>query len=206
VILFVWDGMRPDSISDSETPHLAALAKRGTYFADNHSSYPTFTMMNAAAFATGAFSGKSGFYGNTVYRPGAPARASGGDEVDLNEPVFTEDYGILKQLDANQDEHLLLIGTLFQAAQKAGLKTAAVGKSGPAFLQDYKSGGVMIDERAAFPLEFARELQDAHVALPAATPFAYPGGKLKLAADNGDPTFQPGTTAAALQRRPRTNT
>jgi hypothetical protein len=26
-------------------------------------------MMNAAAFATGAFSGKSGFYGNTVYGP-----------------------------------------------------------------------------------------------------------------------------------------
>jgi arylsulfatase A-like enzyme len=150
-------------------------------------------MMNAAAFATGAFSGKSGFFGNTVYRPGAPARTSGGDEVDLNEPVFTEDYGILKQLDANQDEHLILVGTLFQAAQKAGLKTAAVGKSGPAFLQDYKNGGVMIDEKAAFPLAFARELQAAHIALPAAAAFAYPGGALKLAADNGDPTFQPGT-------------
>src|SRR5262249_2060176 len=67
VIVFVWDGMRPDSISEADTPHLAALAKRGTYFADNHSSYPTFTMMNAAAFATGAFSGKSGFYGNSLY-------------------------------------------------------------------------------------------------------------------------------------------
>ncbi len=193
VIVFVWDGMRPDSISENDTPHLSAFAKRGTYFADNHSSYPTFTMMNAAAFATGAFSGKSGFYGNTLYRPGAPARTSGGDEVDLNAPVFTEDFGILKQLDANQDGHLILIGTLFQAAQKAGLKTAAVGKSGPAFLQDYKNGGVMIDERAAFPLEFARELQAAHVALPATTPFAYPGGALKLAPDNGDPTLQPGT-------------
>ncbi len=193
VIMFVWDGMRPDSISETDTPHLAALAKRGTYFADNHSSYPTFTMMNAAAFATGAFSGKSGFYGNTVYRPGAPARTSGGDEVDMNEPVFNEDYGILKQLDANQDGHLILIGTLFQAAQKAGLKTAAVGKSGPAFLQDYKNGGIMIDEKAAFPVEFARELQAAHIALPVATAFAYPGGSLKLAPDNGDPTFHPGT-------------
>jgi arylsulfatase A-like enzyme len=193
VIVFVWDGMRPDSISEADTPHLAALAKRGSYFADNHSSYPTFTMMNAAAFATGTFSGRSGFYGNTVYRPGAPARTSGGDEVDLNDPVFTEDYAILKQLDANQDDHLILIGTLFQAAQKAGLKTAAVGKSGPAFLQDYKNGGVMIDEKAAFPLEFARELQAAHIALPGATAFAYPGGALKLAPDNGDPSFQPGT-------------
>jgi len=85
VIVFVWDGMRPDSVSEAETPHLAALARRGTNFSDNHSSYPTFTMMNAAAFATGAFSGQSGFYGNTVYRPGAPARSSGGDPVDLDE-------------------------------------------------------------------------------------------------------------------------
>jgi len=190
VIVFVWDGMRPDSISEAETPNLAALAKRGTYFSDNHSSYPTFTMMNAAAFATGAFSGESGFYGNTVYRPGAPARASGGDPVDLDEPVFTEDYGILKQLDENQDGHLFVIGTLFQAAQKAGLKTAAVGKSGPAFLQDYKNGGIAIDEKAAFPLEFAQALQAAKLPLPATTPFAYSNGALKLADTNGDPTAQ----------------
>src|SRR3954469_9171910 len=98
VIVFVWDGMRPDSISEADTPHLAALAKRGTFFADNHSSYPTFTMMNAAAFATGSFSGKSGFFGNSLYPPGAPARDSGGEYIDFNEPVFTEDYGILKQL------------------------------------------------------------------------------------------------------------
>ena len=197
VIVFVWDGMRPDSISEADTPHLATLAKRGTYFADNHSSYPTFTMMNAAAFATGAFSGKSGFFGNAVYRPGAPARNAGGEPVDLNDPVFLEDYGILRQLDANQDQHLFVIGTLFQAAQRAGLRTAAVGKSGPAFLQDYKIGGVAIDEKAAFPLEFANELTSAHVPLPATTPFAYPVGVFKLADDNGDPTFQPSTVRMA---------
>ena len=74
VILFVWDGMRPDSITEADTPNLAALKRDGTFFSDNHSSYPTFTMMNAAAFATGSFSGKSGFYGNSLWRPGAPAR------------------------------------------------------------------------------------------------------------------------------------
>ena len=191
VIVFVWDGMRPDSISAADTPHLAALAKRGTFFADNHSSYPTFTMMNAAAFATGSFSGHSGFFGNAIYRPGAPARSSGGDEVDFNNPFFLEDYGILKQLDANQDRHLFLIGTLFQAAQKAGLTTVAIGKSGPAFLQDYKNGSLVLDEKAAFPLAFAEELQAAHIALPITAPFAYRNGELHLGDDNGDPTFRP---------------
>jgi len=190
VIVFVWDGMRPDSITDADTPSLLALSRRGTFFADNHSSYPTFTMMNAAAFASGAFSGTSGFFGNSVYKPGAPARLSSGAEVDMNDPVFTEDYGILKQLDANQDEHLLVVGTLFQAAQKAGLVTAVVGKSGPAFMQDYKTGGVVLDEKAAFPLAFARELQAAHIALPETAPLAYRPGELKLDAGNGDPTAQ----------------
>ena len=197
VIIFVWDGRRPDAISETETPHLAALAKRGTNFSDNHSSYPTFTMMNAAAFASGSFSDKSGFFGNSLYRPGAPARTSAGDNVDLNNPVFTEDYGILKQLDANADNHLFLIETLFQNAQKVGLVTAAVGKSGPAFLQDLKNGGMTIDEKSAFPLSFARELQAAHIPLPENASFAYRGGELKLSADNGDPAFQPGAPTLA---------
>lgn len=190
VILFVWDGMRPDSITETDTPNLAKLKHDGTFFSDNHSSYPTFTMMNAAAFATGTFSGKSGFYGNSVWRPGAPARSSGGESIDMNNPVFTEDYGILKQLDANQDNHLLLVQTLLQAAQKAGFVTAAVGKSGPAFMQDYKTGGYVIDEKAVFPLAFAKELQAAHFPLPENAPYAYRNGELKLSDDNGDPTFQ----------------
>ncbi|MEP6483109.1 MAG: alkaline phosphatase family protein [Rudaea sp.] len=190
VILFVWDGMRPDAITETDTPNLAALKTSGTFFSDNHASYPTFTMMNAAAFATGSFSGTSGFYGNSLWRPGAPARTSSGDYVDMNNPVFTEDYGILKQLDANQDEHLLLVQTLLQTAQKNGLVTAAVGKSGPAFMQDYKTGGVVIDEKAVFPLSFAKELQAAHIALPEYAPYAFRDGELKLAGDNGDPTAQ----------------
>jgi predicted AlkP superfamily pyrophosphatase or phosphodiesterase len=188
VILFVWDGMRPDSITETDTPNLAALKHSGTFFSDNHSSYPTFTMMNAAAFATGSFSGKSGFYGNSLWKPGAPARTSSGESLDMNNPVFTEDYGILRQLDRNQDEHLLLVQTLLQTAQKAGLVTVAVGKSGPAFMQDYKTGGMVIDEKAVFPLSFAKELQAAKIALPENAPFAYRNGELKLADDNGDPT------------------
>jgi arylsulfatase A-like enzyme len=188
VIVFVWDGMRPDAITEIDTPHLAALAKRGSYFADNHSTYPTITMINGATFASGAFPGSNGFYGNRIYVPGVAGVDAVGKPVDLTGPVFTEDHAILEQLDANQDRRLLQIGTLFQAAQQAGLITAAVGKSGPAFLQDYKKGGVILDEKSAFPLTFAQELQAVHMALPQATPFGYPPGTLELADDNGDPT------------------
>lgn len=187
-ILFVWDGLRPDVINAEDTPNLYRMSQEGSYFQDNHSTYPTFTMMNASSFATGSFPGTTGFYGNTLWAPGTSGRDAAGNTVDFNQPVFTEDYGILSDLDAFFEGQLLMVGSLFQAAQAAGLKTAAIGKSGPAFLQDYKKGGTLLDERLAYPLSFAQELQAANVALPKLTPNAYEPGQLTLSVDNGDPT------------------
>src|SRR5581483_3017725 len=130
VIIFVWDGLRPDSITQTDTPNLYALKTGGVDFSDNHSTYPTFTMMNAAAFATGSFPGTTGFYGNTLWQQGPTGNTSAGTPADFVDPIFTEDYGILQDLDAYYNNQLLLVGTLFQAAQGAGLTTAAVGKSG----------------------------------------------------------------------------
>ena len=99
VIVFVWDGLRPDSVSQADTPNLYALKMAGVDFQDNHSTYPTFTMMNSAAFATGSFPQTTGFYGNTLYAPGATGANSGGGAQDFVDPVFTEDYAVLQDLD-----------------------------------------------------------------------------------------------------------
>jgi Type I phosphodiesterase / nucleotide pyrophosphatase len=64
IIIFVWDGLRPDSVTAKDTPNLYAMREAGVNFTDNHSTYPTFTMMNAASFATGSFSGTTGYYDN----------------------------------------------------------------------------------------------------------------------------------------------
>jgi arylsulfatase A-like enzyme len=196
-IIFVWDGMRPDAISQADTPNLYALQQGGVNFTDNHSTYPTFTMMNAASFATGSFPGTTGFYGNTQWSPGATGKDASGTGVDFQQPAFTEDYAILKDLDAFYQGQLLLVGTLFQAAQKAGLKTAAIGKSGPAFLQDYKQGGVILDERHVEPASVAKGLQAAGLKLPILTPVFYPDGSVTLAADNGNPTAGKGKVTLA---------
>jgi len=190
VILFVWDGMRPDAISAEDTPNLLALAQRGSRFEDNHSTYPTFTMANASSFATGAFPGPLGFYGNRFWAPGASGLNAKGTATDFHNPVYTEDYAVLRDLDAHFGHELLELPTLFAAAQKAGLTTAAVGKSGPAFLQDYKQGGVILDENTAMPLAFARELQQAGYALPAHTVHTYSSDQLSLREDNDSPTEQ----------------
>jgi hypothetical protein len=68
-IVFVWDGLRPDDVTQADTPNLYAMRSAGVEFSDNHSTYPTFTMMNGSSFATGSFPKTSGFYGNTFWTP-----------------------------------------------------------------------------------------------------------------------------------------
>jgi predicted AlkP superfamily pyrophosphatase or phosphodiesterase len=69
IIIYVWDGFRPDSVNPVDTPNLYAMREAGVNFIDNHATYPTFTMMNAASFATGSFGGTTGYYGNTLWQP-----------------------------------------------------------------------------------------------------------------------------------------
>lgn len=190
VIVFVWDGMRPDAISEEDTPNLAALAKRGSFFADNHATYPTFTMINASSFATGSFPGTIGFFGNRFWAPGAKGFDAKGAASDFAAPVFTEDYAVLRALDDHYHHDLLEAPTLLERARKAGLKTAVIGKSGPAFLQDIHEGGLILDENVALPLAFAKKLAKAGLPLPANTVQAYDPDHFHLEPDNGVPTAQ----------------
>ncbi|HEX4340920.1 MAG TPA: alkaline phosphatase family protein [Polyangiaceae bacterium] len=196
VIVFVWDGLRPDSVTPALTPHLARLRDHdGVNFREQHAVYPTVTMMNAASLATGAYPATHGFFGNTVYWPGPRGTGADGNTLDFTRPVFTEDYGVLMALDVDArktQSALLRVETLAEVAHAAGLMTAVIGKSGPAFLQDYREDGahgVVLDENVALPLAFAKALQAHGFPLPkATTKFAYADGSLMLATDNGDPT------------------
>lgn len=193
VIVFVWDGMRPDAISAEDTPNLLALSQRGVFFTDNHSTYPTFTMANASSFATGSFLGPIGFYGNSFWVPGGEGLNARGKAADFQNPIYTEDYAVLRDLDRLEQGELLQVPTLLATAHRAGLTTAVIGKSGPAFLQDYKlpdQGGdnVLLDENTVLPLRFAKELQRAGYPLPANIVHTYLPSQLQLAEDNGAPT------------------
>ena len=185
VILFVWDGLRPDSVTQTTTPNLYQFMKDGVEFADNHSSYPTFTMMNAGSFATGSRAGRTGFFGNTLWHPGIKGFNAEGKMVDFSQPVFTEDYKILQDLDTDK---LLLVGSLFGAAHQQKLITANIGKTGPAFMQDYLSHGYTLDEKHVSPLSFAKQLQQDGYPLPKLSSLMFKAGELVLKPDNGAPT------------------
>jgi arylsulfatase A-like enzyme len=188
VIIFVWDGLRADDLTPEITPNYFALARSSVVFADHHAVYPTFTMMNSASIATGVYPGVHGFYGNVVYAPSAKGKNAKGADIEFSAPAFIEDFGVVEAVRDAYQGRLTLVSTMLQAAQAKGLTTAAIGKFGAAFIQDYKRGGIILDEDAAMPLGFANELQQAGYPLPRNSVNAYQAGALTLAKDNGDPT------------------
>jgi len=202
-VIMVWDGLRPDSVNATDTPNLYALRQSGVNFTDNHSTYPTFTMMNGSSFATGSYPKTSGFYGNTFWTPpqgagntipaGNTAAGTTAAAANYQAPVFTEDYQILTTLNTYYGSQLLLVKTLFATAQSAGLTTATIGKSGAAYIQDLGRGGYFVDENTVMPRSLVTELQTAGFALPANTVNGYTGtDAVTLAATNGSPTNKSG--------------
>jgi arylsulfatase A-like enzyme len=175
VIVFVWDGLRPDSVSADDTPNLIRLRDDGVLFEAQHATYPTLTMMNAASFATGSYPAENGFYGNDVWvaGPSDAGRSGTGAPVNLQQPVFSEDYGVLDALDRFYGGQLLLSETLFEAAQDAGIPTAVVGKVGAGYLQDRHRGGWVLEERLAWPSSLGDALLRAGLPLPYFAPLGY---------------------------------
>jgi len=201
-IIMVWDGLRPDSVNAVDTPNLYQLRQSGVNFTDNHSTFPTFTMMNGSSFATGSFPKTSGFYGNTYWTPPQGStntipvgKSATGTSQDYTDPVFTEDYQVLTTLNTYYGGQLLLVKNLFAAAQASGLVTATIGKSGAAYIQDLGQGGYFLDENTAAPRSLVTELQANGYSLPLNTTFnvAYTGANaVTLASGNGNPTARNG--------------
>src|SRR5881392_2592067 len=69
VVVVVWDGMRPDFVSERNSPTLCKLAREGVTFRHHHSVYPTATEVNGAALATGVYPNRNGLLANREYRP-----------------------------------------------------------------------------------------------------------------------------------------
>ena len=69
VIIVVWDGMRPDFVTEQNTPTLWDLAQSGVTFRNNHSVYPSATIVNGTAINTGVYPSRSGILANNAYDP-----------------------------------------------------------------------------------------------------------------------------------------
>src|SRR5712664_1907514 len=76
VVVVVWDGMRPDFVSEQNTPTLWKLAQEGVTFRNHHSVYPSATIVNGTAINTGVYPNRSSVLANHDYLPQIDSRKS----------------------------------------------------------------------------------------------------------------------------------
>ena len=100
-LVLVLDGLRPDSITEQETPNLWRLRQEGVNFQNGHAVFPTVTRANAAAIGTGVYPDRNGIFGNTLYVR----------EVDPNRSFNNDNHKNLLRLDAVTGERMVLAKT-----------------------------------------------------------------------------------------------
>jgi arylsulfatase A-like enzyme len=131
VVIIVWDGMRPDFVSEESTPTLTRLARQGVTFTHHHPVYLSTTEVNGTALATGVYPGESGIVGNKEFRPA----------LDASNRVQTESLTTVRKGDQLKGGHYLAFPTVAETLHDHGLRTAIAGAKGVALLQDRAARG-----------------------------------------------------------------
>jgi len=171
MILMIWDGLRPDLVTQRDTPNLFRMAREGVRFDRHHSIFPTLTMVNATALATGAPPGINGLEGNVFYLaadstspsapvvadPSQPGTASAGNiqaSSTISKEITKESKGQLISaegakaiVDLNGSGgfkgRLIGLDTIAQEVEREGGYIAIVGKQGPTAVFDNRVESVV---------------------------------------------------------------
>src|ERR1700719_662017 len=131
LILFVPDGLRALKVTPETAPAMAEVRDKGVNFNNPHSMFPTFTMANGSAMATGHYLGDTGTFSNTIYT-GFSSKAAGDTVVP-----FIENDAVLGDIDEHFGGDYLNEETILKAARARGFSTAAIGKVGPTLIFDH---------------------------------------------------------------------
>jgi len=123
VVVVVWDGMRPDFVTEQNSPTLWKLAREGTTFRNHHAVYPSATMVNGTAMVTGVYPGKSGIIANHVYRP----------DIDPHHAVDVELSPTVKKGDELSGGKYIAVQTIAELVERAGARSAIAAAKTVAF-------------------------------------------------------------------------
>lgn len=129
VVVVVWDGMRPDFVTEQNTPTLWKLAREGITFRNHHAVFPSATMVNGTAIVTGIYPGKSGIIANHVYRP----------DIDPHHSIDVELPAVVKKGDEVSGGKYILVPTIAELVQHAGGRTV---------IASAKTVGLLLDRQA----------------------------------------------------------
>jgi len=199
LILFVPDGLRAMMVTPQTAPAMAEVRDKGVNFKNPHSMFPTFTMANGSAMATGHYLGDSGTFSNTIYT--AFSSAPAGDTV----VPFIENDAVLGDIDAHFGGDYLNEETILKLARVKGFSTAAIGKVGPTMIFDHTDHpdaaglhSIVVDDstgaKNGVPLSDQMKTALTNASLPLAAPSRGENGKA------GD-AKTPGTTAANIAQQ-----
>jgi predicted AlkP superfamily pyrophosphatase or phosphodiesterase len=199
LILFVPDGLRGRIVTPQTAPAMAELRDKGVNFQNSHSLFPTFTMANGSAMASGHYLGDTGTFSNTIYTARPIAHSNN------TVTPFLEVNPVLLEVDEHFGGDYLNEETLLKMAREKGFSTAAIGKHGPTFIFDHTDKvdtaglhSIIIDDatggKNGVPL--SDEMKDAltKAGLPHETP---PRGENGKAGD----AKTPGTTSANVPQQ-----
>jgi predicted AlkP superfamily pyrophosphatase or phosphodiesterase len=125
-VVVVWDGLRPDSVTEQDTPTLFHLAVEGTTFANNHCVYVSSTEVNGTALATGGYPRNSGIVANTEYRA----------DIDPLKPFGTESEAAVRKGDDLTGGRYIRLPTMAEILQRSGRWTVVAGSKPVALLLD----------------------------------------------------------------------
>lgn len=114
VVVVVWDGMRPDFVSEQNTPTLWKLAQNGVTFRNHHAVYPSATIVNGTAIVTGDYPDRSGIVANHDYRP----------QIDTKKSIDVENAAVVRKGDTLSAGKYLAVPTIAELIHQHGGKTA----------------------------------------------------------------------------------
>ena len=138
-LVFVLDGLRPDSIDPVDTPNLYRLRKEGVAFEHPHAVFPTVTRVNAASLGSGVYPARHGIMGNSIFVPA----------VDPKRAFTNDSYERLLKLDEATSGRMVTATGIAERMQAAGRSMVVVssGSTGSALLlapKAHRGTGIVI--------------------------------------------------------------
>ena len=147
VVVMVWDGMRPDFVTEQYTPTLWRLAQSGVVFRRHHPVYFSATNVNGVALATGMYPAHSDLIANREFRP----------NIDGRKPVDVENPDVAKKGDELSHGSYIAAPTIAELVQKSGGRSVIAASKTVGLLYDrprsagFSNGSVTLSAGTAWP-------------------------------------------------------
>jgi arylsulfatase A-like enzyme len=176
-LVFVVDGLRPDSITEADTPTLYRMRREGVAFENTHAVFPTVTRVNSASLATGSYPARHGIMGNSIYVPA----------VDAKRAFTNDDFQPLLKLDEATGGRMVTVQGIAEILSRtgSGMVVVSSGSTGSAILLAPKAprgtgtvinGDFFPGTQVAYPPAISNEVLQRFGAAPkkggATTPFS----------------------------------